>query len=157
MLRIPEVDVTLKTSSASWPEQKVHRQAPLSSLDADQNGFLRGAINLVDAGRVVGWAQDIDFPDIPVRLKILVDGVVVVCTVANLYREELRRNGLGNGRHGFDAVLPKRIGGTGLLEVRRETDGMFLDSWPSGQLGRRLVSLEPSLLMLERLVSGKMY
>lgn len=132
------MDTNIDAPFASWKTLDSHRKVQAINLDITSKGWLRGCINLVDVGRVVGWAQDDDDPNTPVHLKILIAGVVVSHTVANLYREELRRAGFGNGHHGFDAVLPNRLGGTGLLEVCREADGVLLDSWPTGQLGRIL-------------------
>ena len=106
-------------------------------------GHLRGAVNLVDRRRVAGWAQDTARPEEPVRLEILVGGVVVAAVLADRYREELRRAGVGNGAHGFEAALPPDCE-TGALEVRRAADRAVLDTWPSGVTGRgwSLPSLE---------------
>lgn len=140
------MDTNVIAPAASWSELEAHGRVSLTPFEKTSNGCLRGSINLVDAGRVVGWAQDVNTPDRPLRLKILIGGVVVGHAVACLYREELHRAGLGNGRHGFDAVLPNRLGGTGILEVRREADEAILDSWPAGRVGRRL--LEDSALAI---------
>lgn len=121
--------------------RKTGPQTPPVLPRAAGRGSLRGAVNLVDAGRVVGWAQDADVPDAPVRLEILVAGKVVAHALADRYREELRRAGVGSGRHGFEAALPDRLGGTGTLEVRRVTDGATLDRWPGGLTGRSLHTL----------------
>ena len=97
---------------------------------------------MVDSGRVVGWAQAVAEPDARVQLEILIGGKVVAHVTADRYREELRRNGFGDGQHGFEAALPNKLGGTGVLEVRRAKDGALLDTWPSGVRGYALPSLD---------------
>ena len=55
----------------------------------------------------IGWAQDLDNPEAPVALEILVDGSAWVCVLANAYRADLRQAGFGAGCHAFTAVLPQ--------------------------------------------------
>ena len=109
-----------------------HADDPCSS----NLGPLRGAVNLIDAGRVAGWAQDRLEPDVPVRLEVLVSGTVVAYATADLYREELRRAGIGNGRHGFEIAWPWELGASGGVQVRRASDGAALESWPGTLAGR---------------------
>lgn len=99
-------------------------------------GPLRGAVNLVDTGRIAGWAQDRLEPDVPVRLEVLVGGKVVAYATADLYREELRRAGIGNGRHGFEIAWPRELGQPGPVQVRRAADGAALDDWARNGTGR---------------------
>jgi hypothetical protein len=86
---------------------------------------LRGSLDRVSAFRVEGWAQNPDRPEVPVCLDVLLDGVVVVQTLANLFRADLREAGLGSGWHGFLVPVPmSRIGAT--IEVRRSSDQRLL-------------------------------
>ena len=91
---------------------------------AEPIGALVGFIDSVAAGRVAGWAQDSGSPEEPVALEILVGGVGVVCALANAYRADLRRAGVGSGCHAFDVMLPG--GWAGQVTVRRIADGAAL-------------------------------
>src|ERR1700689_4367979 len=56
-----------------------------------------------------GWAQNLDHPEAPVCLDILVDGVLVGQVLASCYREDLERAGIGSGRHSFEFTLPPEL------------------------------------------------
>ena len=76
---------------------------------------------------IKGWAQNSDNLEVPVCLDIYVDGRVVGQTLANRYRKDLERAGLGSGNHSFAFTPP-----TGLafcpdtVKVRRSLDGAVL-------------------------------
>ena len=92
-------------------------------------GILLGGVDLVDANRVVGWAQNMLQPQTPVRIEIFIDGVVVANALADRYREDLRRAGIGIGEHGFEVALPPGLGRTGQFTIRRACDGALLEGW----------------------------
>ena len=85
-------------------------------------GALRGYLDQAGPDRVCGWAQDVDSPEEPVALEISVDGVPVLCVIANGWRADLRGAGCGSGCHAFDISLPV----AGVVTVRRVTDGAVL-------------------------------
>jgi hypothetical protein len=90
-------------------------------------GSLRGHIDLLSAQRVAGWAQNTDYPEAPVCLDILADGRLIGQTLANRYREDLERAGLGSGRHSFEFKPPPGLALTAkAVEVRRSLDGAAL-------------------------------
>ncbi len=66
---------------------------------------LTGGLDLLDRHGLQGWVQDTDDPDSPVSLVVRVDGVVVARALANLYRADLERAGIGSGRYGFALKL----------------------------------------------------
>ena len=77
------------------------------TLTVDENfPTSRGALNLVDRRRIAGWAQDTARPNIPVQLEVFVNGNFVAQVVADRFREDLRRAGVGDGSHGFEVALP---------------------------------------------------
>ena len=92
-------------------------------------GALLGRVDLVDTTRICGWAQNIRQPDVKVRLEILIDGVLVAETLADRYREDLRRAGIGIGEHGFEVALPPGLLGSGPLTIRRAADGAVIEGW----------------------------
>ncbi len=91
---------------------------------AEAGGPLRGFVDIAQPHRVAGWAQCAGAPEVPVTLEILAGGVKVARVLANLYRADLRRAGLGSGCHGFEIALP--AGTRGPISVRRAQNGMVL-------------------------------
>lgn len=102
------------------------------SVDAPGFGTLRGNLDLCEIRdgdlRVAGWAQDTAHPAGPVCLDIVVDGIVVAMTLAEIDRPDLGAAAIGEGRHGFDLGLesdlmpavPHRV------SVRRSMDGAMI-------------------------------
>ncbi len=88
--------------------------------DADAPGPLRGSVDQAGPHLVYGWAQDASRPEAPVCLDVLAGGVLVAQVVADRFREDLRRAGLGSGCHAFEAPLPSA--GAQPVEVRRSAD-----------------------------------
>ena len=91
---------------------------------AEPAGLLRGFVDDAMPHRVRGWAQDVDNPEEPVALEVLVGGEAVMCVLANGYRADLRLAALGSGCHAFDAAIPAGLEGS--ATVRRIVDGSML-------------------------------
>lgn len=78
-----------------------------TALAAADNGHIDGGKD----GTVYGWAWDVSQPDTAVDVEVCVkktsdNSVVSEQTVtANLYREDLEKNQIGNGSHGFSADI----------------------------------------------------
>jgi MoaA/NifB/PqqE/SkfB family radical SAM enzyme len=71
---------------------------------------------------VTGWAADAsDFHKI-LEVDILVDDQVIATCVADRYRADLLRAGMGDGRHSFSVNLPPQIG-RAFLEIRARIKG----------------------------------
>jgi Hint domain len=88
---------------------------------------LRGHIDEMGAGRIAGWAQNPDHPDMPVCLDILADGQLIGQVLANRYRADLETAGLGSGRHAFEFTPPRGLHlSADAVEVRRSFDGELL-------------------------------
>ena len=79
-------------------------------------GPLRGYIDETTP-HLRGWAQDTTAPETPVLLEILHNGTVIGTILANRYRPDLRKAGLGSGCHAFE--LPAQ----GNVTLRRASDG----------------------------------
>ena len=94
---------------------------------------LRGHVDWLTRQQMIGWAQDTSAPDTPVSLFVSVDGRVVGRCLADRPRDDLVREGIGHGRHGFDFAFP---GGSlpaldrCTVTVRREGDGAVLPGSP---------------------------
>jgi type VI protein secretion system component Hcp len=92
-------------------------------------GTLRGYVDRIGAEIISGWAQNVDHPEAPVCLDVYADGHWVGQTLANRYRGDLERAGLGSGRHSFEFVPPVGLVSSSIaIEVRRALDGAALGS-----------------------------
>jgi subtilisin family serine protease len=89
---------------------------------------LRGYVDAVGARSVAGWAQNIEHPDAPVCLDVYVAGELVGRVLANRYRADLARAGIGSGCHSFEFTLPCNLRKEAAVVVRRSLDGAELQS-----------------------------
>ena len=90
-------------------------------------GDLCGFVDRVTPHVIEGWAQNVDHPAAPVCLDIYVGGRLIGQVLANRYRDDLERAGLGNGCHSFAFTPPDGAALTaGTVEVRRSLDGATL-------------------------------
>ncbi len=90
-------------------------------------GELRGYIDHVGAKRIRGWAQTMDHPEVPVCLDIYAGGRLIGHILANEYRSDLERAGLGSGCHSFEFTPPAGLVlAPDAVEVRRSFDGAIL-------------------------------
>jgi hypothetical protein len=97
------------------------------SADAPRPGALRGYIDRIRATGIAGWTQNADAPEAPVCLDIFADGKLIGQVLANHYRDDLKRAGLGSGRHGFIFTPPAGlVFAPDAIEVRRSLDGAAL-------------------------------
>jgi hypothetical protein len=83
---------------------------------------LRGYVDMISGACISGWAQNVEHPEAPVCLEIYADGQLIGQTLANRYREDLERAGLGSGRHSFAFTPPAGLE-IETVEVRRHFDG----------------------------------
>ncbi len=92
-------------------------------------------IGNVDEGsrdRIRGWAWDPDHPDRAVTVEVYVDGRYLTNAVANIFREDVQRAGIGTGRYGFQIDLADfgSAFSSYKLRVRVEGDQGELDGSP---------------------------
>ena len=88
---------------------------------------LLGWIDEAGPWRVAGWAAD---GTRPLRLEVLVDGVLAGVATTGLHRPDLEQAGLDDGRHGFELRLPAPLTGEHAIAVRRERDQRALPNAP---------------------------
>jgi hypothetical protein len=103
--------------------QRLAARAALPQAEPS-HGRLRGFVDIAGPLTVCGWAQCLRQPELPVCLDILAGGARILRVLANQYRDDLRRAGIGGGYHAFSADL--RAGTTGRIEVRRAADQALL-------------------------------
>jgi glycosyltransferase involved in cell wall biosynthesis len=72
-----------------------------SEVESEVQGYVDGYRD----GRIYGWAWRPGAPQEMVTIEVQVDGVAVAETVAWLHRPDLAAAGIGDGRHGFAAIV----------------------------------------------------
>lgn len=61
----------------------------------------KGYIDWVSSGFIRGWVYSLDTPGIPVAFKLILDGIEILQSTADLYREDLAIAGFSDGVHGY--------------------------------------------------------
>jgi hypothetical protein len=126
--------------------QRIALRAELPAANPDTAaGALRGYVDRVTAACVAGWAQNLDHPEAPVCLDIYAGGQLIGQVLANSYREDLQKAGMGSGRHSFEFTLPPElVVAPDEIEVRRSLDSVALgftgDAWRMMRQSARRVS-----------------
>src|SRR5690554_6639661 len=64
-------------------------------------------IDRIVGNRLKGWAVNLDDPENDVTLSVYVNDEYLGDVVANVYREDLNKKGIGNGVGGFYFSLPE--------------------------------------------------
>ncbi len=89
--------------------------------------MIEGWIDNVAGGQVVGWVWRRDAPDERLMVVVSLDGVDVASGLADRYRADLDRTGIGDGRHGYTLSLPAALTGSmHALAVRVDGEGTYL-------------------------------
>jgi hypothetical protein len=99
---------------------------------------LRGHLDLVRHDRVDGWAFDPEHPDVGTTVVLVVNGAEVARVVADRYRTDLAKAGVGDGRHAFSFAVPGGLASDRMLRVELCHAG----DW--GPLGGSPVMLAPA-------------
>lgn len=81
-------------------------ERPDPASEQDNVKPMSGRVDAVDMGRIFGWAFDPMAPDQRLTIRVLLDGKVIAEAVADRNRPDLRRNGIGDGKHAFEIALP---------------------------------------------------
>ena len=86
---------------------------------------MQGYLDIADGGVLEGWVRDLDNLGRAVGIEVVVDGVAVGRSVANVHRRDLEELGVGTGRHGYRVVAPAGVELT-RVTLRRGSDGAAL-------------------------------
>jgi hypothetical protein len=93
----------------------------LAGAPARPPGPMRGHLDLVSRRLVEGWVQDLANPGRGVALELVLADGTVLRGVANRYRADLEKAGIGLGRHAYRFELPARAE---VVAIRRAGDGV---------------------------------
>jgi hypothetical protein len=108
--------------------RRIAERAGLLPAIDDRKVTLRGFIDAITLRAISGWAQNIEHPEAPVCLDILTGSRLIGRVLANRYRADLERAGLGSGRHAFEFAPPGGLNcPAATIEVRRSHDGASLN------------------------------
>ena len=93
---------------------------------------LQGRLEAVRNGQVEGWALDPIDPARRLEIEILCDGQLQGRCAADLYRADLAKAGIGDGRHAFSLTLSQALfdGGSHWLLARERGSGQALEGSP---------------------------
>ncbi len=105
---------------------------PPDIMERPQTGPLLGKLEWVDHTVISGWAWLTDHPTVPVVLEVVDQGEVIAVAIADRFRSDLRRAGIGDGHHAFHVELPRPLDPQRAhrLVIRRAADGLPLSGCP---------------------------
>jgi O-antigen biosynthesis protein len=91
-----------------------------------------GVLEVATAQQITGWAWDPDSPDESIAVEVMDGDSVLAVVMADTYRADVEKAGLGNGRHGFSFAFGPTIfpNARHTIRVRRAKDGVDLASSP---------------------------
>ncbi|GAB3909789.1 hypothetical protein GCM10028803_48100 [Larkinella knui] len=69
-------------------------------------GNFEGFLDKVECGTIRGWVWDRNKPNTPMMLEFYANGVSIGTAEANIYRQDLKDAGKGNGTHGYSFTTP---------------------------------------------------
>ncbi|WP_426128949.1 hypothetical protein [Pararhizobium sp. PWRC1-1] len=84
-------------------------ERPDAASEQDNAKPMNGRVDAIEMGRIFGWAFDPMAPDQRLIIRVLLDGKVIAEAVADRNRPDLRRNGIGDGKHAFEIALPDPV------------------------------------------------
>ncbi|MBA7558515.1 MULTISPECIES: glycosyltransferase [unclassified Methylobacterium] len=77
----------------------------------------RGFIDYIDEPLLTGWAFDTHYPDLPLLVQVSAASGKTEIVRANIFRQDLKDHGIGDGRHGFVADLQNFSTLDGAIEI----------------------------------------
>jgi len=102
----------------------------IASAMAPGSFAIEGALERLADGTLDGWCRSPDRPDARMTVEILDGDSIALSLLAQHYRQDLARAGIGDGRHGFQARLPDHPPGAGgrLIRAREKVSGVVFAS-----------------------------
>lgn len=91
---------------------------------------VQGHIDQVADGHIHGWAWDDSVPASALNVVVSANGRVIASAPANIFREDLQRAGIGDGRHGFDLAVPELTMKSNTVRILEELSQTEIGSIP---------------------------
>ncbi|GAB3936681.1 putative Ig domain-containing protein [Larkinella terrae] len=91
-------------------------------------GNFEGYLDKVECGTIRGWVWDRNKPNTPVTVEFYTGSTVWGSTIANIYRDDLKNAGKGNGVHAYSFEVPNSLkdGTTRLIYGRVQGSNFML-------------------------------
>lgn len=94
----------LSVTSGEWTKLLTHVRPSCAEYMAVSTSTFQGRIDGIVNGQLYGWCWQKGHLE-PVRLQVFADGHPIASVVADTFRDDLMRVGVGNGCHGFYVPL----------------------------------------------------
>jgi hypothetical protein len=101
--------------------------------------MIEGFIESIDHFQVRGWAYETDLPDAFLEVQIFCNGSKLGTTIANLYRDDLERAGVGRGNHAFILNVERSLSEASFSQIKAIAGG------PAGQKSELSAVLRPAV------------
>ncbi len=105
---------------------------------------IQGFVDRAEGSLVVGWAADMEHLAQPLFVDAYVGDVLVASAAADVFRSDLQKAGIGDGKHAFSCQLPTR-------DWRAETRPLTLRVRDTGVLlqhqGKSEIQLDPLIFL----------
>jgi sugar lactone lactonase YvrE len=96
-------------------------------------GSFEGYLDKVECGTVRGWVWDRNKPNTPVTVEFYGGNTVWGSVVANIYRDDLKNAGKGNGAHAYSFTVPVEMKDGLPRGIRARVSGSTYDLKDSGK------------------------
>lgn len=80
---------------------------PNAAAGPQRTEAMKGRIDAIEEGRLYGWAFDPSVPTERLLIRVLLDDKPIAEAPADKDRPDLKRNGIGDGKHAFEVMLPQ--------------------------------------------------
>jgi hypothetical protein len=100
------------TACSKSEEQTTATPTPVSSSAPAQPSIPPGSYGAVDelsCERVAGWVWIVPQTGLPLKVNIIEAGKIVGTATADVFRQDLKDAGQGDGVHGFNVPLPSSL------------------------------------------------
>lgn len=91
------------------PSEGETKQAatPNAAAGPQRTEAMKGRVDAIEEGRLYGWAFDPSVPTERLLIRVLLDDKPIAEAPADKDRPDLKRNGIGDGKHAFEVMLPQ--------------------------------------------------
>ncbi|WP_139284290.1 glycosyltransferase [Salinicola sp. MIT1003] len=98
----------------------------MQQVKAEENGNnilnkVYGHVDSIHENIIEGWAYSPSFVNKRLTVRAVLNGQVVAETIADIYREDLRANKIGDGNYAYRLEIPKNINAGKINVVEKET------------------------------------